>query len=261
MILWQRMPLLEFLGLAALGVIGLIACVLLRGATPIPQPPNASAFIVIGLTLSGLLLVPASIYVAALGAMFPSFDPATPVTLIGRWPRQIFRLVMVTLGFGIAAAGVDAFGVAVGPLATLVFLVLVLAGLIDAVRLLDASLLIIDPDRLGQMLANRALHPMTIGPFGKPSTLEVNQAFDDLARLARELARKGRPTAAAHAVDRLSEMYSVFSGVLSDRAVERATKITDDLADKHVDLKVAVAGYRQAAGSTAHQKGKSEPEA
>ncbi|HJP89067.1 MAG TPA: hypothetical protein VJ850_08540 [Candidatus Limnocylindrales bacterium] len=237
---------LDFLALAVVGVGMLIGSAIAASALNLGQPPNASAFIVTGLTLTALLLVPASIYVAALGAMFPSFDPATPVSLIGSWPRRIFRLAMVTLGFGVAAAGLDAFGVPIGPIATSVFVVLVGVGLVDAVWLLDVSLLIINPDRLGQMLADRALRPRRVGPLGRPSDTEVEQIFDDLARLARELGNRGRPTAASHAIDHLTDIRAAFGGRLSQRAVGRADGIVAALASKHHDLATSAERYRAA---------------
>jgi hypothetical protein len=238
---------LDFLALACVGAALLLGSAVAGYLLRLSQPPNASTFIVTGLTLSALLLVPASIYVAALGAMFPNFDPATPVSLIGAWPRRIFRLAMMTLGFGVAAAGLDAFGFSIGPISTLLFIALVGVGLVDAVWLLDASLLIINPDRLGQMLADRALRPRVIGPFGRPSDNEIEQIFDDLARLARELGRRGRPTAASHAVDHLTDIRAGLAHRLSTRAIERADGIVAQLAPKHRDLALAADRYQTTA--------------
>ena len=99
-----------------------------------------------GIGLSAVMLVPASVFGPAVGAMFPDYDRATPVAVIDDdafgW---LLGFVTIGLFFG---GSVLAFDLAATPLLVAAFGLVVGGALVLSAWLVQHSLSILDPDRL-----------------------------------------------------------------------------------------------------------------
>jgi hypothetical protein len=216
---------------------------------PLSAPVHVWDLVFLGLTLIGLLLVPASIFVAGVGSMFSNYDRATPVTLIGGWSGRIFRVVAFSAGYGFLAGAYIVFDQAISGAAVLMFFCLVAIGLANAIWLVDASMSLLDPDRLTQRIANYVVRPASIGPIGRPNRARVNQVIDDLSRLARGLADRRRPTAAAHAIDRMTDVWRREQDRIGDDQRGLISRVLGECAARNNgDLNRAIAHFTATSG-------------
>jgi hypothetical protein len=236
----------------ALGSVGAALFWLLNGTPTIlhlPVPSHLWDLVFLGLTLIGLLLVPASIFVAVVGSMFSNYDRATPVTLVGGWSAGIFRVVAFSAGYGLMAALYLVFDQPISQVAVIGFVCLVAIGLANVIWLVDASMSLLDPDRLTRRIANYVVHPLTIGRIGRPDDRRVNQVMDDLSRLTRGLADRSRPTAAAHAIDRISEVWKREHDRIGQKQRELVSRVLGECAARdNDDLTLAIARFTRSSG-------------
>ena len=157
-----------------------------------------------GIGLSAVMLIPASVFAPAVGAMFPNYDRATPVAVIDDGAfRWLLGLVTVGLFFG---GSVLAFDLAATPLLIAAFGVVVGCALVLSAWLVEHSLSILDPDRLSAFLADRATHHPVLRSLRRP---DPNQPFRDLCRVVRGYLDRQRPMAAANAIDRMTDVWRV----------------------------------------------------
>jgi hypothetical protein len=216
---------------------------------PLRVPVHVWDLVFLGLTLLGLLLVPASIFVAVVGSMFSNYDRATPVTLIGGWSARIFRVLAFGAGYGLLAGIYVVFGQPISGVAVLAFFGLLALGLANAIWLVDASMSLLDPDRLTQRLANYVARPASIGPLGRPGDARVNQVVDDLSRLARGLADRRRPSAAAHAIDRITDVWKRERLRIGDDQRGLISRVLGECAARNnADLNRAITQFTASSG-------------
>jgi len=147
------------------------------------------------LVLTGFLFVPASIFAPVVGAMFPSYWNATPVTIIRSRPFEILLgILAVCVAYGVSAIGSSL----VWPVTWWVLapmLVAVGLGGLAAIWLVWYSLAIFDAERLAMAIRDTAPK--------RADKETAERAANDLCRLVRGLRERERPTAAAKAIDQL----------------------------------------------------------
>lgn len=176
---------LVLLGAAVSVVIGVGA-----GLAGLEPDDRAARAIDVSLVVAGLLLVPASIYVPALGAMFPSYWNATPVILIEAGPVvRLLDVIAPILGFGLAAVLLPA----TMPLA-MVMVVAVGVGVALTLTMIRYSLRLLDPLAVAMMLRDLCL--------GRP---DPEVPFSDLVRLVHGLKDRERKDAATTAIGHMQE--------------------------------------------------------
>lgn len=165
--------------------------------------------------LTGFLFVPASIFAPAVGAMFPNYWNATPVTIIASRPFQrLLWLLLLAIGYVVSSIGVSLLWQTTW-LVLAPMLVLAGVGGFLAVRLVAYSLVIFDPVQLAHAIAGTP--PM---PNQDPSVTAAN----DLCRFIRGLVERGRPDAAADAIDQLRGLWKREGAKLAE-----ARRLTDQV--------------------------------
>ena len=149
-----------------------------------------------GLALAGLLLVPAAIFTAVIGAMSPNYWKATPQALIRFSPHdQLLTILAITLGYGVAAS----IGALFWPptwFLSVPMLLLVGAGAVAVIWLIGHSLAIIDPLRLGEMIRE----------WGEDQD-NAYVAFNDLCRLVRGMKERERRDVAKTTVGHMRTLW------------------------------------------------------
>lgn len=186
---------------------------------PLEPPPNWSKALPSALVLIGFLLVPASIFAPVVGAMFPKYWSATPVTVIRRGPLNLLLwLLVATLVYAVTSL-VTAPMVPLKQrwLAVPLLLVVVAFVSVQAVRLIAYSLAILDPDRLTEHLRDTAIN--------SSSGRRTRTAFNDLCRLTRGLMREERPTAAQRGIESMSKVHGVKARWLGDDSLGLAARV------------------------------------
>ena len=240
---------LTFFWVAAFGVLAFLILEAVGRTLSVAHVKRAWDLFFLGLTLSGFLLIPASIYIAAVGAMFSNYDRATPVTLVGGGTDGIFKVLMFALGYGITGSGAAAFGFSVSGLTALAFVVILAVGLINAVWLVDFCFGILDPVRVTDWIAGLVVRPVQIGPIGRPDASTINTVFSDLARLARGFAEGGRPSAATHAINRMTDVWGRSDGKIDLDARELAARVMGECAArKRDDMGAAISCFTAVTG-------------
>jgi hypothetical protein len=199
----------------AASVVGAVVAVALAAAPSIapslvtPGPsPEAGAALDRALLLVALLFLPASIFPAVVGAMFPSYSAATPVVVVRHTPlHAILPLFAAAIGYAVAASAAAIWW----PITWLVafpLVVLVGLGAIAAVWLLGYTLALLDPIRLTDIIAERGL--------GTNDGRRANAAAGDLCRLLRGMKEQQRLEVCLHILGNIETMWRHHSGSLED---------------------------------------------
>jgi hypothetical protein len=198
-----------------------------------------------GLSVYALMLIPASIFAPAVGSMFPNFDRSTPITLIDDGAiRWLLRLVAFGLAFGASTLGFDvpvtapvlaALGATLG------------SALVLAIWLIQHSLSIFDPDYLSAFLAQRATQRPLLTPWRRS---DPNQPVKDLCRLVRGYLNAQRPSAAEHAIDRLTEVWRLQGKRIDEEGRQLAARVIGEArAQEHWQTYLALPIERFVSGS------------
>jgi hypothetical protein len=157
--------------------------------------PEAGSALNEGVALAGLLLVPAAIFTAVVGAMFPTYWKATPQALVRFSPHaHLLTVLAVTLGYGVMASIVAVLA-PVTWLVAIPVLVGVGVGSITVIWLIGHSLAIMDPLRLAQMVHDWGLDPR-----------HTTVAIHDLARLARGMIERERKHVATEMIRHIEDL-------------------------------------------------------
>ena len=184
-------------GLLAAGFF--VAAYVLRA----PPTPEAATILQTGLLLTGLLFVPASIFVPVVGAMFPTYWNATPVGLIRLAPlRSLLSVLVGTITYGVVATLLGLLPPLQGMTWVSAFpmVLAVSAGAYRAAQLVAFSLSVFDPIWLADWLASES------GAAGG------DQSFADLCRLLRGMIKRERRTVAVHIIGLMAAMAEAADG-------------------------------------------------
>ena len=192
--------------IAVAGVSVSIMSAQLGAMSTIPRLEHDPGLIGIGLTLGAILLIPPSILAAGVGAMFPRYDRATPVTLVND-PTYGLLLGSVTFDLFLGVS-IQVLGLQTSVLPLALFAVVLALALLMAVWLIGHSLAVLDPDRMSVFLADRALRHPFFGPLLRP---DPNQPFKDLCRLDTRLPRAPAPERGSQCT-RPTDAHMVCSG-------------------------------------------------
>jgi len=196
--------LLQVLLAGIVGIVAPLALSQLAATWDLPPVGQGRDAITAGIGLSAVMLIPPSVFAAAVGAVFPNHDRATPVTVIDDsafgW---LVSLVTVGVFFGGSVLGFD---LAATSLLIAAFGIVVGGALVLSAWLVQHSLSILDPDRLSAFLADRATHHPVLRSLRRP---DPNQPFRDLCRVVRGYLDRQRPMAAANAIDRMTDVWRV----------------------------------------------------
>jgi hypothetical protein len=145
------------------------------------------------LVVAGLLLVPASVFPAVVGSMFPTYWRATPQTVVARNPVDtILDWLALLLTYALVALVLPATGLLVVPLIAAVFVVA-----LKALRAVAFSLLILDPIRFAQRLRDLCLRNQSL----------MLEAHGDLCRFIRGLREEKRRSAVAQCIGLLESVW------------------------------------------------------
>lgn len=216
--LWKRLadPLSPFhyLLLAASGATAALIVALVARQLPPSDLANWASARDQCLVVAGLLLLPASIFPAVVGSMFPKYWNATPVIVIAHHPvGLLLKYLAAILGYALVSLIVPAtWGTAV------VLVSLVLVGLAMAIRAIAFSLAVLDPLKLAKLLRNASAR--------EKNRPRARQAFGDLCRLVRGFREAERLSAASTAIWYMSVAWRKRANdlqphlVLADRVVK-----------------------------------------
>jgi len=206
---------------AILVVLGAGAAVAVAcSATWLERPPSSDWRDAMNqcLVVAGLLLVPASIYPAVVGAMFPRYWNATPQTVVAHHPiGSVLGGLALILGYSLA-------GLTLAPTDVLVLPLIFAVGIVAlmALRAVAFSLALLDPIRFMQMLRNLSVNDSSEGL--------VREAHGDLCRFIRGLVDEQRRDSVRRGLSYLQEIWSTRAAKL--RAEPRAEKLALDTLDK-----------------------------
>ncbi len=192
------------------------------------------------LALAGLLLVPAAIFTAVVGAMFPTYWKATPQALIRFSPHSLLlTLLAVALGYGIAASVAGLIWpptwIVAAPL-----LLLVGARAVSVIWLIGHSLAIIDPLRLSEMIRE----------WGETEE-HAAVAFTDLCRFARGMAERERRDVVKVTIRHMQTLWERRGGAveLDGQFAQRVLKEIDARWNRP-DMRAETDACRQVMGLT-----------
>lgn len=221
----------------------------------IPGDEGASDALGQGLALAGLLLVPAAIFTAVIGAMFPNYWRATPQALVRYSPHEkLLSVLAVTIGYGAAATATQAL-VPTTWLVALPMLAGAAVGSVMVIWLTGYSLAIMDPLRLVDVI--RAWGARARNPD------DLTLAIHDLGRLVRGMVERERKHVATVAIEAIAEL---LPGAGPDHAIDRPLigRILGEAADcwgYDAALLRAVERCRAALGGPEQEQGASRADA
>jgi hypothetical protein len=208
------------------------------GRFPFAPDDGSKAAIDQALVLISLLFVPAAIFPSVIGAMFPAYSNATPVTLIRHTPlHTLLPFFAAALGAAVAAGVSAAFWPTTWFLAAPVLALVGLAS-VAAVWVIAYTLALLDPIRLADIVAERGL-----------KTSDPEQAIDatgDLARLLRGMLGAHRLEVAIHLIGRLERVWQRHGAVLDPYLSERVLTEVEAAWGKDKRVRLAVTGCRAA---------------
>jgi hypothetical protein len=166
------------------------------------------------LALTGLLLLPASVFPAVMGAMFPRYWRGTPTTVIDEHPMWLlYPILPIVLGYSLTSLVLDATRLLVAPL-------VVLVGLATAVAVYSvmSSLQLMDPRHVLHLLS-------------RPHQRKPDEAYSDLCRFVGGLSDSGRRALVRLGIERMSELWRNPEVRLEDRraAKDRAKRILAEI--------------------------------
>lgn len=164
------------------------------------------------LVAAGLLLVPASIFPAVVGAMFPAYWRATPTTIIRDHPiKRLLYLLAWLLGYSLACLAMP-----VGPVLVVILLFVVGLAAAMAVNAVRFSLQLLDPGFVVQTLRDKCRDKCS----GKRQK-DALEAHSDLCRFIEGLVKQDRRAVVTSGVRCLEELWTGYAAIL-DAEYERS---------------------------------------
>jgi hypothetical protein len=228
---------------AMVGVAGAIAAAGGGVAMNLPDSPWAYDMLATGLTISSILIVPISIFSAVVGAMFPAFGRATPVTLVRASPASTsITLLSATLSYGIVS-GLLAGLWPVTVLSGLVFGVLLLFASVAALALVRTSVQILDPVGLAEWIAGHVPNRQILGRKRATDLMSI-AIWGDLCRLVRGYNDARRVEAAAQVLDIQAIAFERRLAVIPKMRIEFASRVIGECqAGDHPILNAAITRF------------------
>jgi hypothetical protein len=181
------------------------------------------------LVLAALLFVPGAVFSVVVGAMFPSYWKASPVSVVRNSPLIPFlRVLAPTVGYGVAAVAsrsvFDAswlvglpvlLGIGIGAILT-VYLVGYSLGLLDPRALVDEIARYVEKGRTQADICRYARRGMTLDQIERYAGKRKAVPFGDLCRLLRGMAERERITVALYIMEVMENLWEQYSEDLAE---------------------------------------------